>query len=164
MLEKRSWYITGAKKISKKNSGRPPFWAKRFFGAYWALTTPRVTKGKIFFYQTDKHEVLCQWLHSNIHVLIKSVFYSNYKKKVCKMPNFENGTALSWVSGVMNASLLNLLFSNISIESIIKWISNYIYKIRYIISLMIQKQIIPELLGLILYFTQQGYSQDDCGK
>jgi len=47
-LKKRSLYIMGAKKISKKIRADPRF-EQNVFGPYWALTTPRVTEVKFFF-------------------------------------------------------------------------------------------------------------------
>ena len=93
LLEKKSWYIKGAKQIKKKKLGQTHILSKTFFDAYWALMTPRLIKAKIFFYHKNMHEVLNLWTISNIHILIKSVFHSNYNK-IRKMPKFENVAAL----------------------------------------------------------------------
>ena len=96
MLEKRSWYIMGAKKISKKSSGRPPFWAKRFLALIGPWRHPEWPKSKKFFAKQTSMMFLTND-HSPILVFWLNLSSRAITKKVPKMPKFKNGTALSSV-------------------------------------------------------------------
>ena len=61
-----------------------------FFGTYWALTPPRVTEVKIFFTkQTSMMFLSNDQFHYHQVCLPEQL-----QKKVRKMPEFENGSAL----------------------------------------------------------------------
>ena len=79
MLEKRSWYIMGAKKISKKYSGRPPFWAKRFLALIGPWRHPEWPKSKNFFtkrtsmkfFTNDYFQIFIFWLNLSSTAITK---------------------------------------------------------------------------------------------
>ena len=79
MLEKRPWYIMGAKKISKKSSGRPPFWAKHFLaliGPWWHPEWPKSKKffakqTSMMFLTNDHSPILVFWLNLSSRAITK---------------------------------------------------------------------------------------------
>ena len=79
MLEKRSRYMMGIKKISKKNSGRPPIWAEVD------------TKWTSMKFLTNGHfPLFICWLNLSSTAITKI--------KMRKKPKLENGTAISWLT------------------------------------------------------------------
>ena len=107
----------GAKKKFKKSFGQTFVLTKTFFDVYWDLTTPRVTEVKIFFCQTDIHEVLNKCYYNQYLYFVQICLPQQLQKKVRKCLNLQ--VVLQYRASFISVLLSIKLNSNSIVDHIL---------------------------------------------